>query len=177
VARDIEVVPIPGASALIAALSGSGLPTSRFHFLGFLPRQDKARSAMLEEVAPLTATLALYESPRRLGETLKDLQEALGDRRACVARELTKVHEEWARGSLSELAKRFGGEPPLGEVVVIVEGRRGDQRWSVEEVDAAVRSGLARGEALKPLSKEIAGRAGWTAQEVYRLGISQKAKS
>src|SRR5437868_1859589 len=84
--RGVSVVPLPGPTALIAALSASGLPTGRFHFLGFLPRKGPERRAMLEEVAQLTATLVLYESPRRLGETLADLLEAWGDRRACVAR-------------------------------------------------------------------------------------------
>ena len=108
--RGITVVPVPGPTALVAALSAFGLPTGRFHFLGFLPRKGPERRAMLEEVAQLSATLVLYESPRRLGETLVDLQEAWGDRRACVARELTKLHEEFARGTLSELAARYATE-------------------------------------------------------------------
>ncbi|HYO67462.1 MAG TPA: 16S rRNA (cytidine(1402)-2'-O)-methyltransferase, partial [Archangium sp.] len=108
--RGVKVVPIPGATALVAALSASGLPTGRFHFLGFLPRKGPERQAMLEEVAPLSATVGIYESPRRLAETLADLQEAWGDRRACVARELTKLHEEFVRGPLSELAARYAAE-------------------------------------------------------------------
>lgn len=172
--RGIQVVPVPGATALVAALSASGLPTGRFHFLGFLPRKGPERRAMLEEVAQLSATLVLYESPRRLGETLADLQEAWGDRRACVARELTKVHEEFVRGPLSELVARYASEEPRGEVVVLVEGRTGSQRWSEEELRRALEEGLARGEKLKPLSTELARRAGWSGQDVYRLGLSLK---
>jgi 16S rRNA (cytidine1402-2'-O)-methyltransferase len=172
--RGVPVVPVPGPTALIAALSASGLPTGRFHFLGFLPRKGPERRAMLEEVAQLSATLVLYESPRRLGETLADLQEAWGDRRACVARELTKVHEEFVRGPLSELAARYGAEEARGEVVVLVEGRTGERRWSEEEVRRALEEGLSRGEKLKALSTELARRAGWSGQDVYRLGLSLK---
>jgi 16S rRNA (cytidine1402-2'-O)-methyltransferase len=172
--RGVTVVPVPGPTALIAALSASGLPTGRFHFLGFLPRKGPERRAMLEEVAQLSATLVLYESPRRLGETLADLQEAWGDRRACVARELTKVHEEFVRGPLSELAARYGAEEARGEVAVLVEGRTGERRWSEEEVRRALEEGLSRGEKLKALSTELARRAGWSGQDVYRLGLSLK---
>jgi 16S rRNA (cytidine1402-2'-O)-methyltransferase len=168
------VVPIPGPTALVAALSASGLPTGRFHFLGFLPRKGPERRAMLEEVAQLSATLVLYESPRRLGETLADLQQVWGDRRACVARELTKVHEEFVRGPLSQLVARYGAEEPRGEVVVLVEGRTGERRWSEEELRRALEEGLARGEKLKALSTELARRAGWSGQDVYRLGLSLK---
>ncbi|ABF89581.1 MULTISPECIES: 16S rRNA (cytidine(1402)-2'-O)-methyltransferase [Myxococcus] len=172
--RGLTVVPVPGPTALVAALSASGLPTGRFHFLGFLPRKGAERRAMLEEVAQLSATLVLYESPRRLSETLPDLLDAWGDRRACVARELTKLHEEFARGTLSELAARYAAEEPRGEVVVLVEGRTGETRWSEEELRRALEEGLSRGEKLKALSTELARRAGWAGQDVYRLGLSLK---
>ncbi|NVI97489.1 16S rRNA (cytidine(1402)-2'-O)-methyltransferase [Myxococcus sp. AM009] len=172
--RGLTVVPVPGPTALVAALSASGLPTGRFHFLGFVPRKGAERRAMLEEVAQLSATLVLYESPRRLSETLPDLLDAWGDRRACVARELTKLHEEFARGTLSELAARYAVEEPRGEVVVLVEGRTGETRWSEEELRRALEEGLSRGEKLKALSTELARRAGWAGQDVYRLGLSLK---
>ncbi|MBF5043941.1 16S rRNA (cytidine(1402)-2'-O)-methyltransferase [Aggregicoccus sp. 17bor-14] len=173
--RGLTVVPVPGPTALVAALSASGLPTGRFHFLGFLPRKGPERRAMLEEVAPLSASLVLYESPRRLGETLEDLKEVWGpERRACVARELTKLHEEFARGTLGELAQRYAAEEPRGEVVLVVEGRTGSTRWSEEELLRALEAGLGRGEKLKALSTELAKRAGWPGQEVYRLGLGLK---
>jgi len=172
--QGLEVVPIPGASALVTALSASGLPTSRFHFLGFLPRKGQERKSLLEEVSLLSATLALYESPRRLAETLEDLRGAWGDRRACVARELTKRHEEFVRGTLGELSLRYSGQEVLGEVVLLVEGRTGEARWHEEEVKRALADGLSRGEKLKGLSTEIAKRAGWSGQDVYRLGLSLK---
>ncbi len=174
VANGLEVIPIPGAAALIAALSASGLPTGRFHFLGFLPRTASEARAMLDEVAGLSATLVLYESPKRTGETLKLLLEALGPRRACVARELTKLHEEFVRGPLDALATRYDGAEVLGEVVLVVEGRTGDARWSEAELRAGLEAGLARGERLKSLANDIAKRAGWSSQEVYRLGLSLK---
>ncbi|HYX91111.1 MAG TPA: 16S rRNA (cytidine(1402)-2'-O)-methyltransferase, partial [Myxococcaceae bacterium] len=169
--RGLRVIPVPGASAVVAALSASGLPTGRFHFLGFLPRKGPERRAILEEVKPLRATLVLYESPRRLGETLAELRDVLGERRACVAREITKLHEEFSRGTLSQLASAYESAEVLGEVVVIVEGRTGSGRWSEEEVRRALEEGLARGEKLKTLSREIARQAGWSGQEVYRLGL------
>lgn len=172
--RQLSVTAVPGPAAVVAALSASGLPTGRFHFLGFLPRKGPERRALLEEVAPLQATLVLYESPRRLEETLRDLLEVYGDRRACVARELTKLHEEFVRGTLSELAKRYEGAEVLGEVVVLIEGRTGSQRWSEDEVRRALEAGLARGEKLKGLSTDVAKRAGWTGQDVYRLGVNLK---
>lgn len=172
--KGIPVVPIPGPTALIAALSASGLPTGRFHFLGFLPRKSGERKAMLEEVAGLSATLILYESPKRVGETLEALYAAWGDRRGCVARELTKLHEEFVRGNLSQLAEKYRDQEVLGEVVILVEGRKGEGRWNEEQVRAGLEEGIASGEKLKTLSVEIAQRAGWTGQEVYRLGLSLK---
>lgn len=174
VVAGVEVVPVPGPAAVIAALSASGLPTGRFHFLGFLPRQVSDARQMLEEVASLSATLVLYESPRRLGDTLATLLAVLGDRRACVARELTKLHEQFVRGSLLELEGRYRGAEVLGEVVLVVEGRTGSRRWEEPEVRRALEAGLGAGERLKTLATDLAKRAGWPSQDVYRLGLGLK---
>lgn len=174
VAAGVTVVPIPGPAAFVAALSAGGLPTGRFHFLGFLPRQVSEAKAMIDEVAQLSATLVIYESPRRLVETLRSLHAWLGPRRAVVARELTKLHEELARGTLGELADRYSAGEVLGEVVLLVEGRTGDTRWSDDEVRRALTAGLGAGERLKSLSTELAKRSGWSAQELYRLGLGLK---
>lgn len=176
VAAGLRVVPVPGASAVIAALSASGLPTSRFHFLGFLPRTQSEARAMLDEVAGLSATLVLYESPRRVADTLALLREALGDRQACVARELTKVHEEFLRGPLSALEQTLSAREVLGEVVVLVHGRAAAARWSDAEVRAALEAGLARGERLKSLANELAKAGGWSSQDVYKLGVTLKGR-
>jgi len=170
----VRVVPIPGANAVLAALSASGLPTGRFHFLGFLPRQGPERAAMLDEVAGLRASLVLYESPHRLGGTLAELAHTLGNRRAVVARELTKLHEEFVRGHLTDLAARYADHVPKGELVLVVEGRTGGERWAEVEVRAALAAGLARGERLKTLSAEVARASGWPSAQVYRLGNDLK---
>jgi 16S rRNA (cytidine1402-2'-O)-methyltransferase len=117
-----RVVPVPGPSAALAALTASGLGGGPFTFAGFLPRKVGERGRRLAELATRRETLVFYESPRRLGETLTALVAAFGPgRRACVARELTKLHEELARGTLGELAERFA-EPPKGELTLVVEG-------------------------------------------------------
>ena len=170
----VTVVPVPGPSAVVTALCASGLPTGRFHFLGFLPRTRADAQAMLSEVAALSATLVLYESPRRVQETLGVLRAELGDRRAVVARELTKLHETFLRGSLSALEAQLHGVEVLGEVVLLVEGRTGSSRWTEDEVRRALAQGLASGEKLKGLSTELAARSGWAAKELYRLGLGLK---
>lgn len=174
VAAGVTVVPVPGPAAVIAALSASGLPTGRFHFLGFLPRQQSEAREMLDEVAGLKATLVLYESPNRLGATLELLHAVLGDRRACVARELTKLHEEFVRGRLAELAAKYRDAEVKGEVVLLVEGRTGAGRWTEGELIEALKAGLARGERLKSLSTELAKQSGWSSQDVYRKGLTLK---
>lgn len=170
----LRVVPVPGASALIAALSASGLPTARFHFLGFLPRGASDAQSMLEEVAPLSATLVFYESPRRVVETLELLAKTLGDRRACLAREVTKKHETFLRGTLTEMLAALKGIEVLGEVVVLVEGRMKAARWSEEEVRTAVEAGLLRGDRLSALASDIALASGWSRQDVYKQGLGLK---
>jgi 16S rRNA (cytidine1402-2'-O)-methyltransferase len=170
VERGLDVIPIPGPTALVAALSASGLPTGRFHFLGFLPRSESEARSMLEEVAPLRATLVLYEAANRVPATLELLQAVLGPRRACVARELTKVHEQLVRGALGALTIEA-----RGEVVIVVEGRTGDERWTQAQVTAALREGLERGDRLKSLANDIAASAGWTSKDVYKLGVGLKS--
>ncbi|MBI4492667.1 MAG: 16S rRNA (cytidine(1402)-2'-O)-methyltransferase [Chloroflexi bacterium] len=118
----VRVVPIPGPSAVLAALVASGLPMHAFCFLGFLPRKPGPRRRLLERVAGEAATLVLFEAPHRLLASLGALQEVLGDRPAVAARELTKVHEEFVRGPLSELHAHFTAHPPRGEFTLVVAG-------------------------------------------------------
>ncbi|MFH0882253.1 MAG: 16S rRNA (cytidine(1402)-2'-O)-methyltransferase [bacterium] len=120
--RGLTIVPIPGASALLAALVAAGLPMDRFAFEGFLPRK-KGRQTRLGELAQESRTVVIYESPLRTGKTLADLAGALGGaRRAAVCRELTKTFEEILRGTLSGLAEKYSTTPPKGEIVIVVEG-------------------------------------------------------
>jgi len=122
IAQDLPLEVLPGPTALIPALVGSGLPSERFVFEGFLPVK-KGRQTRLEKLAAEERTIVLYESPHRLGRTLKQLAEYLGEeRRAAVARELTKKFEEFRRGSLGQLAAHYEAHPPKGEIVIVVEG-------------------------------------------------------
>lgn len=116
----IPVVPIPGASAVIAALAGSGMPSEEFLFAGFLPSRSGERRAALGRYLQDHRTLLFYEAPHRLAETLQDVWEVLGDRPACVAREVTKIHEEFLRGQLSELIEQVRQKPPRGEITLLI---------------------------------------------------------
>ena len=121
--KGVEVVPIPGASSVLAALVASGMPTHRFTFLGYLPRKGGPRKRALQGVAGFDGSIVIYEAPQRLAATLKDAADVLGDRRACLARELTKVHEEFVRGTLCGLAERYGDSPPKGECTLVIGGK------------------------------------------------------
>lgn len=125
IARGIPVVPIPGPSAVIAALTVSGLPTDRFVFEGFLPKKPGKRRRRLETLRDEERTIVFYESPRRLNKLLGEMLEAWGERRVAVARELTKIFEEVVRGSLVEVQAHFAQHSPLGEVTIVVEGAKG----------------------------------------------------
>jgi 16S rRNA (cytidine1402-2'-O)-methyltransferase len=123
--QGLPVTAIPGPNAAIAALSASGLPSDEFHFAGFLPSKKTARREKLESLRSIHATLIFYEAPHRIEVTLTDLVEILGDREACIARELTKLHEEFVFGKLSEIRDKV---KPLGEFVIVVAGAGdGDQ--------------------------------------------------
>jgi 16S rRNA (cytidine1402-2'-O)-methyltransferase len=135
---------VPGASAAIAALTLAGLPTDRFLFLGFLPAKAKARSEAIAEVAPVRATLVLYESGPRLADTLAALSEQLGDRDGAVAREITKLHEECVTGTLGELAARYSDAAPKGEIVIVVGPPPAAAEASEAELDAALDQALER---------------------------------
>jgi 16S rRNA (cytidine1402-2'-O)-methyltransferase len=137
-----RVITLPGPCAAIAALTLAGLPTDRFLFLGFLPPKDKARADAIAEVAPLRASLVLYESGPRLGATLRALAEGLGSRDAAVARELTKLHEECVTGTLADLAERYQSSSPKGEIVVVV-GPPTAAFASADQLDLALTQALA----------------------------------
>lgn len=118
----IKVVPIPGASALAAALSAAGLPTDRFTFVGFLPDKQGRRKKALEELKTISHTIVFYVSPWKAAGVLKDCLEILGNRKSCLCRELTKIHEEFMRGELRELAAQIEEKGARGEMVLVVEG-------------------------------------------------------
>ncbi|AGK99709.1 16S rRNA (cytidine(1402)-2'-O)-methyltransferase [Desulfoscipio gibsoniae] len=120
--RGIRVTPIPGSSALLAALTVSGLPLARFVFEGFLPAKNKERRRRMTELAREFRTIVLYESPHRLPKTLGELADTLGDRRVCVARELTKLYEDVQRGTLKQMQEKFDSQSLRGELVLVIEG-------------------------------------------------------
>jgi len=124
VAQNIEVVPIPGASAMLAALVAAGLPSDRFTFEGFLPRK-KGRQTRFKLLAQNPRTIILYESPHRVAKTLKDIGEYMGDRQVVIAREITKKFEEFIRGSVSEIREQLDTRSIKGEVVIMIEGAKG----------------------------------------------------
>ncbi len=181
--RGVRVVPIPGATALIAALIASGMPTDEFFFGGFLPSRSTARRTRLTECRALDATLIFYESPHRLPETLADAREILGEREAAIARELTKLHEEIRRGRLSELAiifARTGAETSVrGEIVmlidraeIIVEGQNETRAASIlERVAALEREGRDARTALRTAAREL----GLTRDEAYRRLAAERS--
>jgi len=138
------VVTVPGPCAAIAALSIAGLPTDRFLFLGFLPAKAKARSDSIAEIAAVRATLVIYESGSRLGETLGALRKQLGPREAAVGRELTKLHEECVTGSLTELADRYAAAAPKGEIVIVVGPPVEAEPVSDAQLDSMLEATLAR---------------------------------
>jgi 16S rRNA (cytidine1402-2'-O)-methyltransferase len=166
----VRVVPLPGPSAAVAALSASGLDASRFLFAGFLPRKGGGRAEALAGLRAVPAAIVLYEAGNRLRDTLADLRAALGDRRALVARELTKLHEELARGRLSELEARFGGEVK-GEVTVVVEapapGEPAAAEAAPEALDDELRRRLGAGERATEIAKAVAKARGLARAEVY----------
>ncbi len=175
-AAGVVVVPIPGASAGVAALSASGLATDAFLFVGFLPAKRSARRARLAELAGVRETVVFYEAPHRIGAMLEDLGEAFGEREIVVARELTKLHEEILRGSVSEVAAKLTAERHRGEFVVVVEGAtdRGaaagvDAIPARDRVAALEAEGLSRMDAVKRVAKE----RGVPKREVYREVVGE----
>ena len=162
-----EVVAVPGASAALAAFVAAGLPEGPFTVLGFLPRKAGARDRLLASYRGRPEALVLYESPRRVAETLVALHEAFGDRPACVARELTKLHEEIVRGSLSELSERFA-EPARGEFTIVVGGGAGDERpLDDEAVDERIRALRTEGLATKAIAEQLAAETGLPRRDLY----------
>ena len=176
-AAGIEVVAVPGPSAVVAALSVSGLPADRFTFLGFLPRKGKDRSRLLESVAASPWTVVVFESPRRVAALLDDLAAACGDGRRCVVtRELTKVHEEVRPGTLAELAVYYRETPPKGEITVLVAGGPAERPVVKEEViRARAQELLNQGESRRDVAARLAAELQVSRKETYRVVTSMMA--
>ena len=173
-ARGGRVVPIPGASAVLAALVAAGLPAARWTFEGFLPRRGRERRELIERICADERTSIVYEAPGRAAATLAELAARCGaDRPAALCRELTKIHEEIWRGSLGELCARAAANDPRGEIVIVVSGReRGSEEPKIglaegrSEVHRLVKKGLSRSSA----AREVAQRTGLVRRELFREG-------
>jgi 16S rRNA (cytidine1402-2'-O)-methyltransferase len=169
------VIPIPGPSAPLAALVASGLPSDRFLFAGFPPPKDKARRAFIAGLAGVPATLILFESARRLPETLAALAEGLGDRPAAVCRELTKLYEETRRDPLPALAEHYARMgPPKGEVVIVIGPPDPDAGRDVspEDMDDRLRAALAEGLGTKDAAARVAAETGAHRRDLYRRALA-----
>lgn len=167
---EIAVTALPGASAVLTALQLSGIASERFLFAGFLPSKGAARRAALQELASVPATLVFYESPHRAAESLADMVTVLGDREAALTRELTKLHEEVARDSLSRLAARFAETALRGEVAIVVSGP--GQAAPVElDMDGRLRAEIEKGLSIKDASALVAAETGHPRRDVYALAL------
>jgi len=173
----ITVVPLPGAVALIAGLTASGLPTDSFLFAGFLPPKKMARRNRLEELKVEPVTLVFYEAPHRIRESLSDALEILGDRQAALARELTKLHEQFVRGKLSEIVAHFDLHEPRGEMTLVIAGSDDNNLMPIEtgsiieHIEKLMsEGGLDRNEAIKQAGKS----RGLSKREAYQLMLEER---
>lgn len=165
-----QVVPVPGPSAPIAALSGSGLATDKFIYLGYLPRKSSARLQLLDQIKDLPWTVVCLESPHRLVDSLEDCQTILGNREIVVARELTKLHEEFIRGPITKAREHFLEHKPRGEITLVIAGADPDGAWSESQLLEVLKEELESGQ-LSPsqLAKDLASRSGWSRKSIYDL--------
>ena len=173
-ASNFDVVPVPGPSAPIAALAVSGLPTDSFLYLGYLPNRLSERHKFVGQVANLSYTLIFLESPHRIVEALEDILATLGDRRICVAREMTKLFEEYWRGTVSGAVEHFKSQPARGEFTLVIEGKlkHESDKWTEAQLLKSIQKGVKDGKSAKEISSELAEQSGWSKKEIYRL-VSQ----
>ena len=170
-ASGLDVRPVPGPSAPVAALSVSGLPTDAFTYLGYLPHKPTERRKFVTQIADLPYTLIFLESPHRIVDSLADLLTILGDRQICVAREMTKLYEEFWRGPISGALEYFKSREVRGEFTLVVAGNQtvDSGQWTEEELLAAIKHELENGKSAKEISVELAEQSGWSKKEVYAL--------
>ncbi len=169
----IDVFPLPGASAVLAGLVKSGLPSDRFMFAGFLPPKSAARKTALAELASVKATLIFFETGPRIKACLADMQAVLGERDVVLTRELTKHYEEARYGSFEALTESVSHDPPRGEIVVLIGPPKTSERWTEAEVETALKR-LIPEQGMKRASAEIAEQCGWPKRDVYQLALKGK---
>lgn len=174
----ISVIPIPGATAMIAGLIASGLPTDAFLFVGFLPAKRQARRAKLVELQSVRETIVCYEAPHRIKETLSEAREVLGNRQASLAREITKLYEQFMRGTLAEISAELQGIEPRGEMTLVIAGASKKENLTLqnnssmnEQLAQLMKdAGLSRNDAMKQLARI----RGVSKKEIYSLLLKEK---
>jgi 16S rRNA (cytidine1402-2'-O)-methyltransferase len=169
----VRIIPVPGASALTAVLSASGLPTDRFVFEGFLPARKTQRRERLQTLRDETRTLIFYEAPHRLKDTLGVIRELLGNREAVLARELSKIHEEFLRGPVSELVRALGSGDIRGEVTLIISGSSGLPGVSEDRLKAEILELKGKGLRVKEIAEVLGEKFGYPKKEIYRLALHE----
>ncbi|MEW6029424.1 MAG: 16S rRNA (cytidine(1402)-2'-O)-methyltransferase [Chloroflexota bacterium] len=175
-ASGFDVRPVPGPSAPVTALAVSGLPTDAFLYLGYLPHKKSERRKFAGQIANLSYTLIFLESPYRIVESLEDLLAVLGDRRVLVAREMTKMFEEYWRGELSAAVEYFKSQPARGEFTLVVEGKRTEasERWTEKQLMDTIEKEIRKGKSASQVAGELAEQSGWRKREVYSLITGRK---
>jgi len=172
---DHAVRSIPGASAPIAALVASGLPTDSFIFMGYIPRKRSERRRLLETLVEEPRTLLFFEVPHRLRKTLEDLELYFGTSRdVAICRELTKLHEEILRGNLQEMRTHYSKVDPRGEFTIVIAGAPKGMRWEENAVREAISLKLGNGMSRSETAREVAAASGWKRQEVYRMTLEDQ---
>ncbi len=176
--KGIKITPIPGASAITTALSASGFPAERFLFLGFLSAKAGERRKLLEKYKDFPETIVIFEAPHRIEKTIKDLLDVLGNREACLCRELTKAFEEIRRTNLSELLDHIKTNPPKGEITLILEGAEKEISLDFNELEKKLKDiiteKLAQGKKLKEIVEEIAKSYEISKNKIYKLALEIK---
>lgn len=172
----IQIVPLPGASAVATVVSASGLPTDRFVFEGFLPAKKPQRRAKLQALRDLTATLVFYEAPHRLNDALSDMQQILGQRETVIGREVSKIHEEFLRGKVSEVIAQLAGRDVKGEITIVVHGSTGEAQVSEAQLRSEIGRLTDEKIGVKEISELLGARYGLSKREVYRLTLAIKSR-
>lgn len=177
IAADVPIIPLPGAAALATVLSASGLPTDRFLFEGFLPAKKSERRTKLQALREQTATLVFYEAPHRLLETLNDLRQLFGDRALVLAREVSKVHEEFLRGTVSDVVTQLADREVKGEITLVVHGSTGEAIVSEEQLRTEIRRLKDKGMRVKEIAEVLGEQFGYSKKAIYRLALELDKKA
>jgi 16S rRNA (cytidine1402-2'-O)-methyltransferase len=172
----IQVIPLPGASALAATLSAAGLPTDCFAFEGFLPAKKQERIARLQELKNDPRTLVFYEAPHRLKESLQDMQQIFGERQIVIGRELSKVHEEFLRGTVSDVIARLADREVKGEVTIVVHGCTDECQVSEENIGTEIHRLIDEGMGIKDISELLGERYRISKRQIYQLALKLKSE-